>query len=121
MFQWPQRSWQKRKKRIAPHAATIVRVMADRCSRTHLRGVSKPRHPVWKAERTTGKAAHTIPTIRAADITIPWLAANNLAVRPSFVLQYMKPSNAIRKSDSEYAATRKKAAGCARISSVPQN
>src|SRR6266850_3786641 len=35
-----------------------------------------------KTERTSGKAAHTIPTIRVADITMPCKAAQNLAARP---------------------------------------
>ena len=48
-----------------------------------------------------GKAAHAIPTIRVADMTIPCTAANILAARPSAVLQYMNPSSAIRNSDSE--------------------
>ena len=42
-----------------------------------------------------------IPTIRVADITMPCAAARTFAVFPSSVLQYMNPSSAIRKSDSE--------------------
>ena len=72
---------------MAPHPATSVMPIADRCSRSHLRGSIKPRHPVWKSEHTTGKAAHTIPTIRVADMRMPCAAAKIFADDASAVLQ----------------------------------